>query len=264
MLLLDMTPPQPYAGLYINEFMASNNSTIADETGDYADWIEFYNGSGEPIDMGGLLITNDLTQPFSNWWIIPERSPDSTTVQPGGFILFWADNKQDIGIMHLGINLNGSGEQIGLAQVVGTDTVILDSLTFGPQEADTSMGRRTDGAAEWVKFYPSTPLDKNENGTIVSIRHNPNVVVHKYSLEQNYPNPFNPTTTIKFSLKKAGKVELIVYNATGQKVATLVNKNMKAGLVEVKWNASQMASGLYFYRLKSGDFTAVKKMLLIK
>ena len=255
---------EPVKNLYINEFMASNDNTIADETGDYADWIEFYNGSDQPIDMGGMLVTDDLGDPFSKWWQIPDRAPDSTTVQPGGFILFWADKKQDIGIMHLKLKLSSGGEQIGLAQIIGADTVILDSLTFGPQEADTSMGRRTDGADEWVKFYPSTPLDKNENGTIVSIRHNPDVVVHKYALEQNYPNPFNPTTTIKFSLKKAGKVELVVYNAAGQKVATLVNANMKAGLVEVKWDASKMASGLYFYRLKSGNFTAVKKMLLIK
>ena len=263
-LLLNMTPPQPYTGLYINEFMASNDNTIADETGDYADWIEFYNASDQPIDMGGMLVTDDLGDPFSEWWQIPNRAPDSTTVQPGGFILFWADKKQDIGIMHLKLKLSSGGEQIGLAQIVGGDTVILDSLTFGPQETDTSMGRRTDGADEWVKFYPSTPLDKNENGTIVSIRHDPNAIVHEYALEQNYPNPFNPSTTIKFSLKKAGKVELVVYNATGQKVATLVNKNMKAGLVEVKWDAGKMASGLYFYRLKSGNFTAVKKMLLIK
>ena len=259
-----VSTPTPISDLYINEFMASNDNALADENGDYDDWIEFYNGSDQNIDMGGMLITDDLSDPFSKWYAIPDTAPDITTVEPGGFILFWADKESEEGVLHLEIKLSGKGEQIGLAQIVGADTVILDSLSFGPQEADTSMGRRTDGADEWVKFYPSTPLDKNENGTIVSIRRDPNAIVHKYALEQNYPNPFNPSTTIKFSLKKAGKVELVVYNAAGQKVATLVNENMKAGRVEVKWNAGKLASGLYFYRLKSGNFTAVKKMLLIK
>jgi len=91
-----------------------------------------------------------------------------------------------------------------------------------------------------------------------------NTVVREYSLKQNYPNPFNPTTTIEFSLMKSGKVELTVFNSAGQKVATLINKNMKAGNSQIAWDASHLASGLYYYRLVSGDFKSVKKMLLIK
>ncbi|HGY54906.1 MAG TPA: T9SS type A sorting domain-containing protein [Caldithrix abyssi] len=259
-----LTPAGPISGLFINEFMASNDNAYADENGEFDDWIEFYNNTDQPIDMGGLLINDDLNEPFSSWYMIPDTAPDSTTVQPGGFILFWADKQSEQGVLHLEIKLSSSGEQIGLAQIVGMDTVMLDSITFGAQESDTSMGRRTDGADEWVKFFPSSPLDNNENGTIVSIRYEPGVVVHEYALEQNYPNPFNPVTTIKFSIKKSGPVELEVFNAAGQKVATLLNRTMKAGRVEVKWDAGNMASGLYFYRLKSGNFTAVKKMLLVK
>ncbi len=97
-----------------------------------------------------------------------------------------------------------------------------------------------------------------------AISNEPNTVVHEYNLKQNYPNPFNPKTTIEFSLIKAGNVELTVFNTAGQKVATLINKDMKAGKSQIAWDASNLASGLYYYRLVSGDFKSVKKMLLIK
>lgn len=85
-----------------------------------------------------------------------------------------------------------------------------------------------------------------------------------YSLYQNYPNPFNPTTTIKFAVPEAANVKLIVYNAVGKEVATLVNKTLDVGYYEYQWNASSTASGVYFYKIMTDNFTSVKKMLLIK
>jgi fibronectin-binding autotransporter adhesin len=86
----------------------------------------------------------------------------------------------------------------------------------------------------------------------------------EYALDQNYPNPFNPVTTIQFSLEKPGKTVLEIYNVLGQKVATLVDGNLSAGAYRYQWNASGMASGMYFYRLRSDNFVATKKMLLVK
>jgi hypothetical protein len=85
-----------------------------------------------------------------------------------------------------------------------------------------------------------------------------------YSLSQNYPNPFNPTTTTRFSLKQEEKTVLEVYNILGQKVATLINEELKADAHTYNWNASGQASGLYLYRLRRGSFTATKKMMLLK
>ena len=85
-----------------------------------------------------------------------------------------------------------------------------------------------------------------------------------FQLSQNYPNPFNPTTNIDFALPQAMDVEIQVYNALGQEVATLVNSSMPAGSHSVTWNAQDMASGLYIYRLVAGDFTQTKKMVLMK
>jgi hypothetical protein len=85
-----------------------------------------------------------------------------------------------------------------------------------------------------------------------------------YALAQNYPNPFNPTTTINFSLGKPSQVKLTVYNLLGQKVVTLLDRHMKAGPHIVSFDASNLTSGIYFYRLEAGDFLSQRRMLLIK
>jgi len=85
-----------------------------------------------------------------------------------------------------------------------------------------------------------------------------------YALGQNAPNPFNPTTTIGFTLAEAGDVTIDVYNVAGQRVDTLVNDFMDAGSHSVVWNASGFSAGVYFYTVKSGDFTRTLKMTLLK
>lgn len=85
-----------------------------------------------------------------------------------------------------------------------------------------------------------------------------------YSLEQNYPNPFNPSTSIKFTIPEAGFVTLKIYNILGQEVATLVNENMNPGTKEIKFNAANLSSGIYIYKLEANKFSATKKMVLLK
>jgi len=86
----------------------------------------------------------------------------------------------------------------------------------------------------------------------------------EFGLAQNYPNPFNPETNIKFSLPKSSEVTLKVYNALGQEVRTLINQFMESGLHTINFNASELNSGIYFYKLDAGQFSEVKKMTLIK
>jgi hypothetical protein len=96
----------------------------------------------------------------------------------------------------------------------------------------------------------------------------------KFNLDQNYPNPFNPTTTITYSLPKTGFVDLKVYNLLGQEVATLVNKEAQAGTHQVSWNAHNMSSGVYLYKISVSSNSEsrtrtpwaqkIKKMLLLK
>ncbi|HEY6626475.1 MAG TPA: phospholipase D-like domain-containing protein, partial [Ignavibacteriaceae bacterium] len=85
-----------------------------------------------------------------------------------------------------------------------------------------------------------------------------------YSLYQNYPNPFNPVTTIRFQIPSRQKVELTVFDILGREVANLLDEEKLAGVYEVKFNASNLASGVYFYRLKTQEFVTSKKLLLLK
>ena len=86
----------------------------------------------------------------------------------------------------------------------------------------------------------------------------------EFKLEQNFPNPFNPTTTIQYQLPQDAKVTLKVYDILGSEVATLVNEEQEAGYKEVKFNAINIASGMYVYRLQAGEYVSIKKMLMIK
>jgi len=90
------------------------------------------------------------------------------------------------------------------------------------------------------------------------------LVANKFSLDQNYPNPFNPTTQIRFSIPNSDVVTLKIYSLLGQEVQTLINEDMNAGSYEIDFNASSLASGLYFYTLTSGNFISTKKMILLK
>ncbi len=85
-----------------------------------------------------------------------------------------------------------------------------------------------------------------------------------YALEQNFPNPFNPSTTINFSIPVEGFVTLEIYNAIGQKVASLVNETKSAGTYKVNFDAATLTSGIYFYKISVGNFTEAKKMILMK
>jgi len=91
-----------------------------------------------------------------------------------------------------------------------------------------------------------------------------NSIPSGYKLFQNYPNPFNPTTTIKYSLEKTGYVNLSVYDILGKKIVTLVNETQNAGIHKVNFNASELSSGVYIYRIEAGLFTQSQKMMLLK
>ena len=100
---------------------------------------------------------------------------------------------------------------------------------------------------------------------VIGIPHVPNnTIPANYSLEQNYPNPFNPSTDITFSIAKAGLVQLTVYDILGREIDVLAKQSYQPGKYTVSFDASRLASGVYFYTLRVNDFTATKKMMLIK
>ena len=119
-------------------------------------------------------------------------------------------------------------------------------------------GGKTAIVIRTTKIYAFSP------GDVSPVREDVNTSVNSYSLSQNYPNPFNPSTIIKWQIPEAGLVNLKIYDVLGCEIATLVNKEFTAGKHEFELNAADLASGVYFYRLKAGSFIQTKKMLLIK
>jgi len=91
-----------------------------------------------------------------------------------------------------------------------------------------------------------------------------NQLPETYSLAQNFPNPFNPTTQIKYNLAKAGMVSLKIFDVLGREVSQLVSQYQEKGSYTINFNASQLATGMYIYKLESGSFTSIKKMMLVK
>jgi hypothetical protein len=115
-----------------------------------------------------------------------------------------------------------------------------------------------------LNIYRLKQIDNNgaiKFGSEVSVNF---TVVDNFALYQNYPNPFNPSTTINYSLPKSGNVKLTVYNSIGNKVATIANEYKPAGNYSVQFNGSNLASGIYLYRLESDNYSAVKKFILMK
>ena len=122
----------------------------------------------------------------------------------------------------------------------------------------------TDEGNGGTVYYRLKQLDYNgtfEYSDVIEVN---SVTVNKIELSQNYPNPFNPATNIKYQIANDGFVNLTVYNSLGEKVAVLVNEQKPAGSYNITFNASNLPSGIYVYRLKSGNFIQSKKMLLLK
>lgn len=147
-----VTPASNGTGiLLINEIMADNDSVFQDpnEVGAYEDWFEVYNPGTAAVNMSGMYITDNLSNPTK--WKVPE----GVTIPAGGRLVFMADNEPAQGSQHTSWQLSGDGEALGIFDTDGK--TLIDSYTFGTQQTDISIGRTTDGAATWTYFKPATP-----------------------------------------------------------------------------------------------------------
>lgn len=177
--------------LYINEFMASNDVTIADEHGDYDDWIEVYNAENETVWLGDKYLTDNLTKPKK--WQMPDAY-----IAPGEFLLFWADGEPGQGPYHTNFKLSKDGEDIG---IFDESLSLIDEYIFGVQETDISEGRFPNGTGNWVFFTQPTPGKSNEFTAV------PELIANDIFL---YPNP---SCDGKVSLSKPANFR--IYNSMG-------------------------------------------------
>lgn len=145
------------AQVKINELLAWNSNDLLDEFLESNDWIELYNAGPNPVNLAGYYLSDD---PDSlDLWRFPLENPDFTTIEPGDYMILWADNDVIQGWNHLPFRLSVDGETLFLTQPDGT--TIADQADFPAQQYDISYGRQTDGASNWVFFNNTTPGTSN-------------------------------------------------------------------------------------------------------
>jgi hypothetical protein len=256
---VDCTPGPPT--LVINEILAYNNACCTDANGDYDSYLELYNYGDEEVDIGGMVITDNLNN-YDNYYQIPTAN-DSTIIQPSGFLLLWTDKESEQGVLHLEIELLSRGGEVGL--FMSDSTTVVDTLIFVAQSADTAYGRYPDSSATWQLMDP-TPGSTNIGGLSI----NDNIVIpSRYTLHQNFPNPFNPVTTLRYELPEQATVNITIYDMLGKHVKTLINQTQNAGYKSVIWDATNdygkpVSAGIYLYQIQTGKHISTKKMVLLK
>jgi hypothetical protein len=226
LLFFLLLPAVSTGQLYINEFMASNTGVVPDpDFGQSADWIELYNSGPSDISLDGYFLTDNLNNP-DKWRI------SNLVIPANGFVLIWADSRDSAN--HTSFNLSASFEQIGLYR---SDLTVVDTLSYGAQDPNISMGRKTDGGLDWVYFTIPTPGNPNDtisySGIVRSdpgfsitggVYHNPLALELKtifggdvhYTLDGSEPTENSPVagepisitqnTVVRARIHKAGQV----------------------------------------------------------
>ena len=264
-------------GVTISRYAIStvSNTLIASNTSSLVDTAEFYSGGaniwgGANVDFLNCTFTGNV----SDWG-------SGLTIQSGAVsnitnCIFWGNSYEQIALADydsLGgtLTIDYSDLQGGIDSVSVSEN---SSLYFGTHILDLDPFFCNPDNGDYAIAENSPCVGTGDNGENIgaydvgcgpmSISDGNLTIPNKFSLYHNYPNPFNPTTTISYQLPQSAIVNLSIYNVTSQLVETLVNENINAGYYLVKWNASGFSSGLYFYRIKAGDFTETKKCLILK
>jgi len=216
--------------LFINELMADNDSTIADEYGEYDNWLEIYNGDDEAVWLGDKYLSDNLSNPDK--WQLPDL-----TMQPGAFLLIWADGEPEQGPLHTDYKLNDEGEELGIFDNESTGYFLIDNITWGAQQIDISFGRQTDGGVPWIFFNEPTPGYSNTSyGLPEEKMHGQGVVF--------YPNPVTGGV-IHFEEPFSG----ILTDTVGK----IMWKGKKVMMID----ASRFPTGIYFIVGSQGNSSKI-------
>lgn len=143
--------------IVINELMSSNQSAIADEAGGYDDWIELYNAASYPVNLSKYYLSDNGNAPLK--WKLPD-----VTMNPGSFLLLWADGNPDEGGLHTNFNLSASGEKVYLFKKDENQLTVVNKVDMPATPTDYSYGRQSDGGLPWVQFSSATPNASNSGG----------------------------------------------------------------------------------------------------
>ena len=235
--------------------------------------------SVELVSKNGNNITVKVYSTSASALALPPSKPQNLQVSVNQYdeaVLSWEANIED--------DIKSGGKyKIYRAEIIGTGEPTSWDLieTIDAYNGSTPVTSWTDGSTyiyngpKWLHYKisaldstlkESVPSDKVKiNGRIPKQSSGEqNNLINSYEIRQNHPNPFNPTTTIHYAVKEKGLVSLAVYDILGREVAELVNESKDEGSYTVNFNAGSLPSGVYIYSFRVNDFTAIKKMTLVK
>jgi len=226
--------------LVINEFMASNSSTVLDLDGQSDDWIELYNNTSGDISLYNMALSDDALNP-SKW-----RFPD-TTIAPNGFIIIWADNDIQTGL-HANFKLSSSGEDLILSNSDGT---VLDSVSFGAQTADITTGRFPNGTGNFQVLQPTFNAVNTVVGIDPQADATPGYIV--------YPNPAYDLINVVLNNVKSTVTDIHIYNTLMQRLLSI---ELEKGQDRVSIPTQELSPGIYFLVLdgQSQRFVIAKQV----
>ncbi len=218
--------------LAVNEFMASNDTTIADEAGEFDDWVEIYNFGSEAIYLGDRYLSDKSDEPTQ--WQFPD-----IWIQANEYILVWCDKDEEQGDMHSNFKLSADGDFIGIFDNDDNLNILIDGLEFGPQVTDQAVGRLPDGTGEFPALI-ATPGSANDIAS--SIKELVATTVH-YRI---YPNPTRDILFVESDQVLAGHTELIVMDPLGRIV---MKEDWRDRMM---LNMGHLPNGLYFIAISEG------------
>lgn len=219
----------PVGDLVINEFMASNDATMADQDGEYDDWIELYNNSSSSIDLEGYFLSDDATD-LMQW-----AFPSGAVIDANGYIIVWADDDGDQEGLHANFKLSASAESIFLVSPTGT---ILDEVSYVDQITDFSYGRFPNGTGDFQSMLPT--FNAENNGTTSTS----NTALESPGLHV-FPNPADDSFYLEINGSEQNESVVYIYDLNGK--ITYQNTASKNILID----SSKWTSGMYIIRVGS-------------
>ncbi len=278
------------------ELYSKVDNAFSGEPPAYQITINLYGWNDQPFVIIKYTITNasgDALDARAGFEVLPEidnmygDEKMEYIESQNALRIFRPDSSKNVGIKILQPEMTSLKAIEWFSGYNDSDEDLFAYLTYG--SIDTEYQSGVDGAVifpsvdavpladgESMVVYVAIALGENQSdieANLIAAEETFNTVITSvdnefvpvsYSLSQNYPNPFNPSTVIKFSVPKKENVEINVYNAIGQQVTELFNKQVEAGSYDLKFNASDLPSGVYFYSIEAGNFNMTKKMMLIK
>jgi hypothetical protein len=218
--------------LFINEFLAGNQTTNTDEAGDYDDWLEIYNAGNDPVWLGDKYLTDNFDNPDK--WAFPDY-----TIEPQEFLLVWCDDDPNQGPFHTTFKISKDGEELAIVDNEATGYQMIDSVSFGVQTDDVSYGRDPDAGDDWIFYEHPTPGLSNALNASVDMQGSEGHLLM-------YPNPvFNNTVY----LSKVS--DIAVYSVNGQKLMEYSGTD--------RFSVATLPDGFYLIRTRSGETFKILK-----